>query len=306
VTRDVDQDYRMCREILNWCIRNTEKADARARSEGSFRGQKVWGMIEGSALARDVRKEESTRVSRYFYLIGSLALTPSLQPRVQSESETILTAQSIKAEIERVLRTSSGLPPSPDSPTSRRPTIDTMLLEQARSVLPALAAMIQASDDPHRLEEMLLLNDELTELIDKAQRLGERPVRPNLIINGHANGGYGHSDMDKRTASPVPSVSSTPSVLLSPRGVPDPEDDDTPTTPRVDKGKGKGVDPPPGVNSEHEERGKIIPEPGLLADVTVEDGELVLLSAGSPTDSRYAWCSSFLSYLHSLAGVGYG
>ena len=188
----------MCHEILNWCIRNTEKAGARARSEGSFRGQKVWGMIEGSALARDVRKEESTRVSRSFYLIGSLALTPSLQPRVQSESETILTAQSIKAEIERVLRTSSGLPPSPDSPTSRRPTIDTMLLEQARSVLPALAAMIQASDDPHRLEEMLLLNDELTELIDKAQRLGERPVRPNLITNGHANEGYGHWQANRK------------------------------------------------------------------------------------------------------------
>ena len=59
----VDSDFRMCREILNWCIRNTEKAEARARSEGGLRGQKVWGMIDGSALARDVRKEESTRVS---------------------------------------------------------------------------------------------------------------------------------------------------------------------------------------------------------------------------------------------------
>jgi protein phosphatase 1 regulatory subunit 37 len=252
-------------------------------------------MIEGSALARDVRKEESTRVSRYPRLIDSLALTPSLQPRVQSESETILTAQSIKAEIERALQTSSGLSPSLDSPISRPPTVDTMLLEQARSVLPALAAMIQASDDPHRLEEMLLLNDALTELIDQAQRLGERPVRPSVITNGHANGGHGHSDLDKRTASPVPLVLSTPSILLSPRGVPDPEDDDTPTTPRVDKGKGKAVEPPPGVNSDHEERGKIIPESGPLADVAVEDGELVLLSAGSPTDSRYAWCS-FLAH----------
>lgn len=293
MTRHIDQDYRMCREILNWCIRNTEKADARARSEGSFRGQKVWGMIEGSALARDVRKEESTRVSRYSYLIGSSALTLSVQPRVQSESETILTAQSIKAEIERALQASSELSPSLDSPISRQPIIDTVLLEQARSVLPALTAMIQASDDPHRLEEMLLLNDALTELIGKAQRLEERPVRPTLIINGHPNGGYGYSDTEKRTASPVPSVSSTPPVLRSPRGVPYPEAIDTPTTPRVDKGKGKAVDPPPGVNADHEERGKIIPEPGLLADVTVEDGELVLLCAGSPTDTRCAWCSFF-------------
>lgn len=64
LARRAHQGHRMCREILNWCIRNSEKADARARSEGGFRGQKVWGMIEGSALARDVRKEESTRVSK--------------------------------------------------------------------------------------------------------------------------------------------------------------------------------------------------------------------------------------------------
>jgi len=299
----------MCREILNWCIRNTEQADARARSEGSFRGQKVWGMIEGSALARDVRKEESARVSQHPCLTVLLTLTPSVQPRALSESETILTARSIKVEIERALQTSSGRSLSIDSPISPQPTTDTMLLERARSVLPALAAMIQASGDPHKLEEMLLLNDALTELIEKAQRLGEKPIRPTLITNGHANGRFGYFDLDKRTASPLPSVPSTPSVLLSPRGVPDPEDDDTPTTPRVDKGKGKAVDLPPGINSGREEGGKIIPEPGPLADVTVEDGELVPLCAGSPTDSRYADTHSLpiLDFTSPLfAGVGYG
>lgn len=154
-------------------------------------------------------------------------------------------------------------------------------------MLPALEAMIQASGDPHRLEEMLLLNDSLTELIDKAQRLGKKPVRPTLITNGHENGGFGYFDLDKRIPSPIPSAASTPSVLLPPRGVPDPEDDDPPTTPRVDKGKGKAIDLPRGVDSNHDEGGKIIPEPGPLADVTVEDGELVPLSAGSPTDTRY-------------------
>ena len=206
------------------------------------------------------------------------------QPRVQSEGETILTARTIKIEIERAVQTSSG-PSSLDSPLSPRPAIDTVLLGRARSVLPVLAAMIQASGDPHRLEEMLLLNDALTELIDRAQQLGERPVRPSLITNGHSNGSFGYFDLDKGTASPIPSVLSTPSVLLSPRGVPDPEDDDTPTTPRVDKGKGKALNLPPGMESEG---GKIIPEPGPLAGVTVEDGELVPLGPGSPTDTRYA------------------
>ena len=141
---------------------------------------------------------------------------------------------------------------------------------------------------------MLILNDVLTELIDKAQRLGEKPARPTIITNGHTNGSFGYFDLDKRTPSPIPSVSSTTSVLLSPRGVPDPEDADTPTTPRADKGKGKAVDLPPGTDPDHETGGKIIPEPGSLADVTVEDGELVPLSAGSPTDTRYA--CSLLAY----------
>jgi hypothetical protein len=214
-------------------------------------------------------------------------LTIYVQPRVQSEHETILTAQLIKVEIERALETSTGLPLSLESPTGR-PTIDAILLERARSMLPALGAMIQASGDPDRLEEMLLLNDALTELINKARRLGEKPVRPSLIINGHSNEGFGYFDLDKRTPSPIPLVSTTtPSVLLSPRGVPDPEEDDTPSTPRVDKGKGKAVDLTLGMGADHEEGGKIIPEPGSLADVTVEDGELVPICAGSPTDTRY-------------------
>lgn len=55
--------HRLCREILNWCVRNTERADARARSEGAPpRGRGIWGMIEASALARDVRKGEGKRV----------------------------------------------------------------------------------------------------------------------------------------------------------------------------------------------------------------------------------------------------
>jgi hypothetical protein len=177
-------------------------------------------------------------------------------------------------------------------------------------MLPALIALIQASTDPHRLEEMLLLNDALTELIEKAQQWGDKPARPTLITNGHENGGFGYFDMDKQTASPLPPVPSIPTVLLSPRGAPDLEDD-SPTTPRVDKGKGKAVGPLPGMESDHEEGGKIIPEPGSLAGVTVEDGELVPLSSGSPTDSRcadnrYSCAFLILTSPVSSTGAGYG
>ena len=60
---------RMCREILNSCVRNTEEAERLSKvSEGSSvqsgRGLRkgVWGMIEESELAKSIRKGEEKRV----------------------------------------------------------------------------------------------------------------------------------------------------------------------------------------------------------------------------------------------------
>ena len=58
---------RMCREILNSCVRNTEEAE-RISKDGSGvvsgRGLRkgVWGMIEESELAKSIRKGEEKRV----------------------------------------------------------------------------------------------------------------------------------------------------------------------------------------------------------------------------------------------------
>lgn len=63
---------KMCRDILNTCIRNTEEAErmARAASQdsgqggGSGRGlgKGVWNMIEESELAKSIRLDEEKRV----------------------------------------------------------------------------------------------------------------------------------------------------------------------------------------------------------------------------------------------------
>lgn len=56
---------RMCREILNSCVRNTEEAERLSKlSDGTGRGLRkgVWGMIEESELARSIRKGEEKRV----------------------------------------------------------------------------------------------------------------------------------------------------------------------------------------------------------------------------------------------------
>ena len=73
---DLGNVFRMCREILNSCVRNTEEAERLSKvSEGSSiqsgRGLRkgVWGMIEESELAKSIRKGEEKRVcSKCLYL----------------------------------------------------------------------------------------------------------------------------------------------------------------------------------------------------------------------------------------------
>jgi len=63
------------------------------------------------------------------------------------------------------------------------------------------------------------------------------------------------------------------------------DEDDMPSTPRLDKGKGKAVhrEEPESFLVEGDE-GKIIPEPGAAVDENI----------GSPTDSRYVTFTSSL------------
>ena len=80
--RHADRGYsRMCRDILNSCVRNTEEAEKNIRnpesghSGGSKRslGKGVWGMIEDSELAKTIRQGNGTSVSHdrlrtYFWI----------------------------------------------------------------------------------------------------------------------------------------------------------------------------------------------------------------------------------------------
>ncbi|KAG8824252.1 hypothetical protein FRC17_009140 [Serendipita sp. 399] len=243
---------RLCREILNWCVRNTERADARARSEGvpPPRGKGIWAMIEDSALARDVRKGEGKRI----------------------ETDTLAGAQELRAQLETILQSGNGESIMPLSE-------ELILLDRARATLPALVAAIEASNDPNKLEEMLILNDSLTDLIKQME--SRRPVRPSLSLNG-LNGTSRHSDAPGSTPgtpsfspgirSPLSQSFSSFSSITPSNGA----DDDEPVTPRLDKGKGKAIHHDEFAIGAGED-GKIIPEPG---SATADD------PLGSPTDSR--------------------
>jgi len=63
---------RMCRDILNSCVRNTEEAEkiSRATSQtgegGRGVGKGIWGMIEESKLAKTIRKGDKEMVRCHF------------------------------------------------------------------------------------------------------------------------------------------------------------------------------------------------------------------------------------------------
>ena len=65
---------RMCRDILNTCVRNTEEAEkaSQAAISGRGMGKGVWGMIEESELAKTFKKGDEKKVSwrKYYYAVG--------------------------------------------------------------------------------------------------------------------------------------------------------------------------------------------------------------------------------------------
>lgn len=147
------------------------------------------------------------------------------------------------------------------------------LLNRAKASLPELVAAIEASNDPNKLEEMLLLNDALTELIKKVESF--KPLRPSLVTNGLSNGSF-MSVPGSGTSAGFLSPSLNPISSMSNLSISEEDDDDLPLTPRLDKGKGKAVHHEEPESEFVNENGKIIPEPGSA----VEE------HAGSPTDTR--------------------
>lgn len=73
---------RMCREILNTCVRNTEEAERATKasvegasvSSGRGLGKGVWGMIEESELAKSIRLDEEKKV-RFILIAKAIAIS---------------------------------------------------------------------------------------------------------------------------------------------------------------------------------------------------------------------------------------
>lgn len=267
---------KFCRDILSVCVRNTEEA-ARLSGvggggvggeKGSGDGEKdkekgvsggvgsagsrakgVWSMIEESELAKSIHSADDAARRSIKSDSGTI---------VDADTDVVVRAVECKQQLDQVLirirgggsgsnlrivglqrqsttmttvSTTSAVDDGDDAETENH-----AILARSKTVLPLLVAIIQSMTadpdlDTRKLEELLILNDDLTVLIrDTEAALGTRPLsRRNSagstssantlrLENGH------QPSADNPAENPI-----------------DDDDIPSPTTPKVDKGKGKAL-----------------------------------------------------------------
>ncbi|KAF8638634.1 hypothetical protein AX17_002059 [Amanita inopinata Kibby_2008] len=271
-----DEFSRMCREILNTCIRNTEEAENAQNglngTSGRGIGKGVWGMIEESELARSIRLTEGK----------------------QSESDVVVKARSYITQLNEAISVSAKEPPSA-SPSSE--SVEE-ITNKARAVVIELTAAIQGTEDPVQMEELLGINDQLLGLLSKVPT----PGRPTLSLQGlgfMVNGGSASSQESEQTVTKDLPNGRPPQSddQLVPNGIREEcggkgegEDEEaTPTTPWMDKGKGRAA-PEPEVPE------KILSPTFLITETEEDEDEETHYAtdeeaeAGpSPTDRSRIW-----------------
>ncbi|KAG6885191.1 hypothetical protein C0993_004975 [Termitomyces sp. T159_Od127] len=276
-------DEVFAKEILNSCVRNTEEAERNSPATASGRGlgKGVWGMIEESELAKSIRlgeeKDQHTEVDiavRARECLGRL--TEALQP----------PSAAAKAK-------------SPFSGLTSQPSVVAELSKDARAIVAELAAVIQSTEDPGVMEELLSVNDRLTALL----RDLPAPVRPVLTLQGlgirvDGGGDPGSGAGEGREGGTAPNGRGGANgdargleLELEFEGGSAP----APATPRADKGKGR-------AEPEPEEHEKVLSPTSVLAASAVEgdsededDEDALVVYApvstvsASPNDRSRSW-----------------
>ncbi|PCH38969.1 RNI-like protein [Wolfiporia cocos MD-104 SS10] len=252
---------RMCRDILNTCIRNTEEAEKNSHasspdgSSGRGQGKGVWGMIEESELAKSFRQDDQKK----------------------TEAGIVARARVCKEQLEDML---ARVPSSSSAPATPVQDVAADLVASVREVQKPLMVLIGATVEPARLQELLALNDELTALLARCapQKLSVAVHGLGIHVeNGKANGSAGGAASGNGHAVQFQASGGAPE-----------ESDDEPVTPRVDKGKGR-------AEPEPEEPEKVLSPTFLITESDDEDGdgqELLAETADglvSPTDRSRSW-----------------
>jgi protein phosphatase 1 regulatory subunit 37 len=183
---------------------------------------------------------------------------------LQIESDVVVRARSCIALLDSMFAPPPIAPvsASPTTTTAARPPSPAAALKQAEALTRELSTTIQATEDLGRMEELMNVNDELTTFIARAPP----PGRPTLTLQG-----LGLKWAPGATVA-SPAMENEDSIArlgalpqggdAAASGYVGLEEEELPTTPRVDKGKARAVPEP-------EE-----PEKVLSPTLTDEDDEL--------------------------------
>lgn len=265
-------DTRMCRDILESCVRNTEEAERASHAGSGGRGEAkgVWGMLEQSELAKSIRQDDKKKVDEQIDVPSphSPSSTNIWTPAEQTEFDLVSQARARKSQLEELL--SRSLPNSPSStPASPTRSPDAELVESTREMMKSIVSTIERTADPARLEVLLALNDELMALLGRLEQKPEGLKLQGLELETGAAGGNGHISHSLEVSTTDPQEEEL-------------SEDDEPLTPRVDKGKGRAEPEPEPVES-------ILSPTFLISESDDEDGEGPAISPEvedlvSPTD----------------------
>lgn len=263
---------RMCRAILETCVRNTEEAEKSAQSgtstptTGRGQGKGLWTMIEDSSLARSIRKDDTKKVhirSPVFSspLTSAAPLDTMLTTGApfsisapQAGSDTITQARQIVSQLEALLSRSPGSSSAPTSPavgSEEHPE----LIARARTILKPLGGVISKEEDPMRLEELLGLNDNLTSLVSQLsprphlslQGLGMsigQAMRSPIIMAGPDGEILGQSSLSRTPSNGSANGNGNSNGASAAHIDSDSEAEEELGTPRMDKGKGRAPPEP--------------------------------------------------------------
>ncbi|CAK5276482.1 unnamed protein product, partial [Mycena citricolor] len=173
------------------------------------------------------------------------------------EGDVVARANACAAQLQVMLSPAT-------TPTENPAASPADVLKRARALTHELSAVIEATDDPARMEELLDANDTLTALITHLPT--NAIARPTLTLQGLG--------LKSTNGEPLPTANGVA-----------PTADEPPSTPRIDKGKARAVPEP-------EEPEKVLSPTKLLMGQGDEDvdseGPLHVEESepGSPTTSR--------------------
>ncbi|KAJ9103242.1 hypothetical protein QFC21_002665 [Naganishia friedmannii] len=157
--------------ILQSCIRNTEAAlSAKGTKLSSGTQDAVWAPIKNSSLVRRAKEAEQDRI------ISEAAKTVDTPAAIaRTETFTLKPSGVIRAATESVQYAEQLIERQEQSESFTLDSTEKQrcmaALERSRALLERLADLIQETEEPSSLEQLLGLNDQLTTIIPKVEQI---------------------------------------------------------------------------------------------------------------------------------------